>query len=146
MQFHIAYQHSVDGITADQLKRLRSEWVDTPSPEVNLKSLQNMNAVTLAVDKNTDEVIGLVCGFSDHTLILYVWDLEVIPEYRGHGIEQEMLRAFLDEFGDLYQVNAHPILENFHLFESLGFKAYSYREAIPLTIINRALQGGKITS
>lgn len=140
MQFHIDYKHSVDGITADQLKHVRSEWVHTPSPEINLRSMQNMSAITLALDKDTDEVVGYVCGFTDHTLILYIWDLEVIPDYRGHGVEQEILQAFLDAYGGLYQVNAHPCLENFDLFEGVGFKAYSYREAIPVTIMNMALQ------
>ena len=68
MQSHIQYQHSIDGITADQLKGIRSEWKPSPNSETNLRSMQRMSAVTLAVNEAV-QVVGYVCGLTDHTTV-----------------------------------------------------------------------------
>ena len=48
-----------------------------------------------------------------------------------------MLQAFMAQYGSVYQVNAHPDIANYHLFERVGFEAYSHRDAIPVTMVNR---------
>jgi len=67
-----------------------------------------MNAGLLARDEETDDVVGFVCGMTDQVLILYIWDLEVMPDYKEQGVEDELLAHLLDRYSDLYQINANP--------------------------------------
>jgi len=103
----VRYTDSLEGVTADMLAGLHVGWPKPPSPATHLKSLRNMNAVMLAIDDETGRVVGFVSGMTDETLILFIWDIEVRPEYQGKGIGSELLRRLLDTCGDLYQVNLH---------------------------------------
>ena len=85
----IQYTTSLQGVRAEQLEGLHVGWPKPPSAATTLKSLSNMNAVVLAIDPETDQVIGFICGMTDETLILYVWDLEVLEVWRGQGGEAE---------------------------------------------------------
>ncbi len=138
----IRYTDSVEGITAEQLEGLRGEWVNPPSAATTLKSLQHMNAVVLAMDEATDRVIGFVCGMTDETLILYVWDSDVLPGHRGQGIEKALLGRLLGRFGDIYQVNANPHQAIRPVFEELGFVAYAPADAVAVTKMDYDLQKG----
>ena len=137
---NITYTYSLDGITADQVAGLRAEWVTPPSPEVNLRSLRNMNAVVLAVDEDAGQVVGFVCGMTDDMLILYVWDEEVLPAHRGTGIRGEIYRRFLDRYGEIYQINANPSADRRALFEQLGFVPYHPDDAVAMTRMRMDLQ------
>ena len=107
---------------AEQLADLHVGWPNPPSPETFLRSLRNMNAVVLAIDPTTDKVVGFVCGMTDKTLILYIWDHEVLPGYKG--IEEELLRRRLDQSGDIYQINTITFPDKHEIFEKQGFAAY----------------------
>ena len=138
----IRYTTSLEGVRAEQLEGLHVGWPKPPSPATFLKSLRNMNAVVLAIDAEAGRVIGFVCGMTDETLILYVWDSEVLAAYRGAGIEQELLRRLLEAYGDIYQVNAHPQKDSRGLFAELGFTAYHADDALAMTKMNYDWQDG----
>lgn len=119
----IRYLDSVQSVRPEQLEELRADWPRPPSAATALESLRNMNAVILALDEEADRIAGFVCGMTDHTLILYIWDVEVLPRYRGQHLEREMLRRLLDTH-EMYQVNTICIPEHRATFEQLGFRTY----------------------
>lgn len=136
------YRQSAEGITSHQLRRLHVDWPNPPLPETFLKSLSNMNAVVLAIDADTNDVIGFVCGMTDQVLILYIWDLEVLPEYQGQGIEDALLSHILDRYGDLYQINAnpHPAIQTY--FTSAEFVGVGEASCQPMTRMDISRQHG----
>ena len=136
----VMFIDSTDGIQADQLRGLPAGWPNPPSPETNLKSLQGRDAVVLAVEE-TGQVAGYVCGLSDDVLILYVWTVEVLPEYRGE-LEKELLLRLLDRYGGIYQVNAHPDDSHRSVFEELGLVAYRPEQAVAMTRMDMTAQDG----
>ena len=138
MQLNIGSHH----LTASQLDRLRRAWVHPTPGKVTLRSLQNMDVVVTATDGATGEVIGYICGFTDRTLIGYIWDVEVLPSHHGQGIERTLVERFVAECGDIYQINAHPSIEAASIFEAAGFTSYRARDAVPMTIQNFAKQAG----
>ncbi|MHC4716241.1 MAG: GNAT family N-acetyltransferase [Planctomycetota bacterium] len=117
----IRYTDSLEGIRPEDLEGLHRGWPKPPSPATHLKSLRNMNAVMLAVEEDTGRVIGFVCGMTDETLILYVWDAEVRPEYHEQGVREELLRRLLAARGGLYQVNAVINGWDWPFWKQLGF-------------------------
>jgi ribosomal protein S18 acetylase RimI-like enzyme len=137
----IRFHYSTNGIEDVQLRRLRAEWLNPPSTKTFLASLKNM-AVVLALDEESGDVVGFACGLTDHTLILYIWDIEVVPEQRGLGLERDILRRFIEKFGQLYQVNCHPGIQAKSWFEDLGFRPYTATEAVAMTLMRHAWQDG----
>lgn len=131
----ISYHHGTDGIAAHRLRLLRSDWRLRPAPETTLASLRAMRAVVLAVDGTTPDgdVVGFVCALGDGVLVLYVWDLEVLPAYRGLRVEDELLRRLLAQHGGIYQVNAHPALPQRGIFAAQSFVPYGAEQAQAMT-------------
>ena len=138
----LQYTPSLAGITAANLAGLPHGWPKPPSGETVLKSLNVMNARMLAVDKSTGQVVGYACGMTDGVLILYVWDVELRPEYSGRGIEREMLHRLFQTVGDIYQINANPDERGRPVFEGLGFVALRRDQACAMTRMRMDCQDG----
>jgi ribosomal protein S18 acetylase RimI-like enzyme len=140
----IHYTTSLDGIQPQQLEGLHGAWPNPPSPETFLQSLRAMNAVVLALDSHTGQIVGFICGMTDRMLVLYIWDHEVLPEYQGRGIEDELIRRMLAEYGDLYQVNTITMPDARPLFERHGFAAYDPQSnGVALTRMRMEKQAGQ---
>ncbi len=138
----LTYTESAAGITEAQFKNLPCGWPKSPSAKTVLKSLKAMNARILAIDASTGQVAGYACGMTDGVLILYVWDVEVPPEYAGQGVELELLRRLIEVVGDIYQINANPDDRLRPIFQQLGFVAYRSDQATAMTKMRMDLQDG----
>ncbi len=101
----IVYVDQVEGITADQLDGFFVGWPNPPSPETHLRLLTNSDHVVLAVDDAFSKVIGFVNAVSDHVLSAYIPLLEVLPDYQGRGIGQELIRQMLEKLKGLYMID-----------------------------------------
>lgn len=127
------YKHSVDNTEPHQLRRLHADWPNPPSPERFHTSLSNMNAVVIAIDEDTGDVVGFICGMTDNVMILYIWDLEVLAEYRELGVEGMLLDLLLEKYGHLYQVNANPHPGILSVFSEAGFTVLTESQCLPVT-------------
>ena len=83
-----------------------------------------------------------MCGLSDEVLILYIWDIQVLPDYQDQGIERELLRGLLERFDDIYQVNAHPDGRYQDLLLELGLVSYADDQAPAMTRMRLEIQDG----
>ena len=137
---HIRYTDSLTGITPEHLQGLHVGWPNPPTPATHLKSLSNMNARTFAIDENTGQVIGFVCGMTDSTLILYIWDIEVLPDYQGQGIEDQLLARLLEGYTDIYQINVVTLPERAQLFMAAGFA--THLQCVGMTRMHMSMQDG----
>jgi ribosomal protein S18 acetylase RimI-like enzyme len=99
------YLTSADTFTADQLHGFFVGWPNPPSPETQLDILRRSDAVVLAIDDETGNVVGFINALSDGVLSAFIPLLEVLPAYQGRGIGSELVRRMLALLGDLYAVD-----------------------------------------
>ncbi len=101
-----AYRDDADEITADHLRGgFFGGWPNPPFPETHLRLLRGSDAVGLAIDEATDQVVGYITALSDEVLFAYISSLEVLPAYQGRGIGTELTRRMLGRLHELYAVD-----------------------------------------
>ena len=137
----IRYTDLLVGVTEKDLEGLHVGWPKPPSPATHLKSLRNMNAIMLAIDEDTGDVVGFISGMTDETLILFIWDLEVRTQYQHKGIGSELLRRLLDAHGDVYQVNLNTNAKTRPFYERFGFVTHETL-VVGMTKMRMDLQDG----
>ena len=60
---------ATEPITPEQLKGFFVGWPAPPTPETHLRLLQQSDAVVLAVDDATQQVVGFITAISDGVLL-----------------------------------------------------------------------------
>ena len=81
------------------------DWLRQPTPEAHLDILHRSANVIVAIDQESDRVVGFVTAISDGVLSAYISLLEVLPEYQGRGIGSELMRRLLEQLKGLYMVD-----------------------------------------
>ncbi|CEG27087.1 GNAT family N-acetyltransferase [Bacillus sp. B-jedd] len=130
------YTHTLEEITADMLNGFFVGWPNPPSPETHLKLLQNSSHIVLAVEG--EQVIGFITAISDGVLSAYIPLLEVLPEYQGKGIGQELVSKMLEHLRGIYMIDLCcdddlvPYYEKFGMFKANGmlFRNYDRQSGI----------------
>ena len=131
----ITYKYSIDGIEPRQVEGFFVGWPNPPSPETHLRILKNSTEAVLAIDDDTDAVVGFVTAVSDGVLAAYIPLLEVLPAYKGRGIGQELMRRMLDRLKTVYMVDLmfytklQPFYERFGMTPATGMmiRRYEYQ-------------------
>ncbi len=101
----IRYSTSLDDITADMLSGFFAGWPNPPTPETHFRILQNSRFVVLAIDEDSNRVVGFINAVSDGILSAYLPLLEVLPDHQGHGIGKELVKQMLKQCEGLYMVD-----------------------------------------
>ena len=115
------YQNGLEGITADALSGGFFEgWPDPPDPEAHLRILSGSSNVVLAIAEKS-QVVGFITAISDGVSCAYIPYLEVLPEYRGHGIGKELVRLMLTHLNNLYMIDLCCDDRVVNFYESFGF-------------------------
>lgn len=99
------YKNELDGITSDMLKGFFVDWPNPPNPETHLKLLKNSSKVLIAVDSESNQVVGFITAISDGVLSAYIPLLEVLPAYKNKGIGKELVNQMLKELDDIYMID-----------------------------------------
>ncbi len=134
----IEYQHSAEDITPAQLNGFFVGWPNPPTPDVHLRLLRNSDAVMLAVDTETRQVVGFITAITDGVLAAYIPFLEVLPAYQHQGIGQTLVRRMLERLQDLYMIDLLCDTDIQSFYEPLGM----YR-AVGMCARNFARQSGQ---
>ena len=128
----ISYQTHLEGITIDRLRGFFVGWPSPPLPETHLRLLQQSYRVVVAVDSETEYVVGFINAVSDGVLSAYVPLLEVLPEYQMQGIGGELVRCLLKLLDNLYMIDLtcdrrlQKFYERFGMKPSTGMTARNY--------------------
>ncbi len=102
----LRYTDDVTAVTAAQLDgAFWVGWPDPPSPSDHLRILLGSYRVWLAIDDETNKVVGFINAVSDGVLSAYIPLLEVLAPYQGQGIGSELTRRMLTSLGHLYQID-----------------------------------------
>lgn len=131
----IKYVYTSKGIEPGRIEGFFEGWPNPPSPETHLRILRNSAEVVLAIDENTDAVVGFITAVSDEVLAAYIPLLEVLPGYRRRGIGQELLKRMLSRLSKLYMVDLvcdermQPFYEHVGMKRAVGMtmRRYEYQ-------------------
>ena len=103
---------------------------------MHLAMLRGSEAVVLAIDEATGQVVGFVNAVGDGVLAAYVPCLEVLPAWQRRGIGSELVRRLLDGLSPRYMVDLVCDEDVEPFYQRLGFMPYRAmirrdRQAIP---------------
>ncbi|HEX5148207.1 MAG TPA: GNAT family N-acetyltransferase [Candidatus Limnocylindrales bacterium] len=108
-------------LTADRLRGGFFEgWPNPPSPERHLTHLRGAEAVVIAADPETGDVVGFVTAVGDGGFVAFIPLLEVLPAWRGQGIGRELVRRMLDRLRDRYAIDLVCDEDLVAFYEALG--------------------------
>jgi len=112
----VEYTESLDGITADKLKGFFVGWKSPHSPQKHLSILKRSAHVILALDPDSQRVIGFVTALSDGTQSAFIPLLEVLPDYQRRGIGIELMKRLLKKINAIpaIDVTCDPQLQGFY--------------------------------
>ena len=118
----IRYLNTADGIRPSQLEGFFEGWPSPPTPETHVAIMSGSYRVVLALDEDSDAVVGFITAVSDGVLAAYIPFLEILPSYRRRGIGRELVTRMQQELGELYMVDlvCDEALESFYV--SLGMQ------------------------
>ncbi len=132
----IVYQETLERITPDQLQGFFQGWPNPPSPEAHLRLLRGSEHLVLALDSETNNVIGFVTAISDGVLSAYIPLLEVLPDYQQHGIGTELMQRVLARLSSMYMIDlvCDPDLQAY-------YERFGMQPASAMIIRKRQFQG-----
>lgn len=129
----IRYTDSLTNISAAQLAGgFFVGWPNPPDSVNHLRILQGSYKVWLAMDDETDEVVGFMTAISDGLLAAFIPLLEVLPAYQGQGIGSELTRRMLQSLAHLYSVDllcdadVQPFYERLGMYRAQGMLIRNY--------------------
>ncbi len=122
----IQYTSDMTKINAGQLAGFFAGWPNPPSPETHVRILNNSTYAVVAIDEQTEMVVGFITAISDNVLASYIPLLEVIPEYQKRGIGKQLVIAMLELLKDHYMIdlicmeNIQPFYAKFRMSKASG--------------------------
>ncbi|MDJ0688369.1 MAG: GNAT family N-acetyltransferase [Xenococcaceae cyanobacterium MO_188.B32] len=118
----IRYIYSADNIKPEQLKGFCVNGQHPLSQKTHLKLLLNSDEIVLAIDDETDKVVGFITAVTDKIISAYIPLLEVLPDYQNKGIGNELMRIMLTRLQQFYMVDllCDSKLQSF--YEKLGMQ------------------------
>jgi len=116
----LEYKNNLDRITQEMLEGFFVGWPNPPSKQKHLEILQGSSHVWLAIDRESDKVVGFINAISDGILSAYIPLLEVVPEYQKQGVGKELARRMLQSLEQFYMVDLLCDVELQEFYGSLG--------------------------
>jgi ribosomal protein S18 acetylase RimI-like enzyme len=112
----IQYSDSTAKLNPDMLKGFFVGWRKPHTPETHLQILQRSDFVELALETQTNRVVGFCNVLSDGIQTAFISMLEVLPEYQGQGIGSELMRRMLKRLEHIPAVDltCDPELQSFY--------------------------------
>ena len=123
MPASIRYTDSLAGIEPRNLQGFFVDWPHPPSAERHLRLLAGSDAIALAIDTATGQVVGFVTALTDGELSGFIPLLEVLPAYQGDGIGKALITRMLERLGPLPNVDLLCDPDMVSYYEQFGMMA-----------------------
>ncbi|SEW22459.1 Acetyltransferase (GNAT) domain-containing protein [Ruminococcaceae bacterium KH2T8] len=101
-------------------------WISyTQDPEALRKGYENSLLILGAYDG--DELAGIIRVVGDGQTIVFVQDILVLPKYQRQGIGSQLLKAVLDRFSHVRQIElvTDNTEKTIAFYRSMGFREFS---------------------
>ena len=128
----VRYVDSLDGISENYLTGFFVGWPNPASPETHLALLLGSDIVLLAIDEESERVVGYVTALTDNVMNAHITFLEVLPDWQHQGIGSELVRRMLEKLSHLYAVslgcdkNLQPFYTHFEFKPALAMSIWRY--------------------
>jgi len=112
----IEFRSSAGGVTAEQLRGFFVGWRYPRTPDEHLGILDRSDLVELAIDAESDRVVGFATALTDGMQAAFIPLLEVLPDHRGRRIGTELMRRVLARLESIPAVDltCNPDLQPFY--------------------------------
>ena len=122
MSANLSYRTHADNLKPEQLNGFFVDWPNPPTLETHLRLLQNSAEVVLALDQDTNQVVGFISAITDGVLTAYIPLLEVLPAYQRRGIGHELMRRMLARLDKFYMIDLLCDAPLQPFYETVGMK------------------------
>ncbi len=128
----ISYQSNLNNINQDMLEGFFVGWKKPISKKNHFQILQNSQYKVLAIDNETQKVIGFINALSDKTHFAFIPMLEVLPEYQNQGIGTKLMEILLNELKPITNIDLtcdqplQSFYKRFKMLESHGMVIRKY--------------------
>ncbi|NQT60504.1 MAG: GNAT family N-acetyltransferase [Bacteroidetes bacterium] len=128
----ILYKTDLVGIATEQLKNFFVGWKEPLLPEDHMQILQNSYRFVLAIDIETNMVVGFINALSDKIQFAFIPMLEVLPDYQNKGIGTKLMEILLSKLVhiDCIDLTCDPekqsFYERFNMLKSHGMVIRRY--------------------
>lgn len=100
----IRYTGNLEEISAQQLQGFFVGWANPFPPETHLQMLTGSDLAQVALDTESDRVVGFVAALTDGVQGAFITLLEVLPDYQGHGIGQALMTQMLQRLNHIQTI------------------------------------------
>lgn len=120
----ITYSNDISKLEEYEISGFFVGWPNPPSETTHKKILRKSQYIWLAVEDR--KVVGFINAISDETLSAYIPLLEVLPEYKGHGIGSKLVEFMFDSLKDHYMIDivcdddVVPFYNRFNMHQTNG--------------------------
>lgn len=128
----IKYTNEVDNLSEACLEGFFVGWPNPPSPQKHKEILLKSDYVWLAIDEDTNHVVGFMTALSDQILSAYIPLLEVLPNYQGQGIGSQLTQLMFKDLEHLYMIDLlcdediMPFYDHLNMFRAKGMCLRNY--------------------
>ncbi|WP_332838548.1 GNAT family N-acetyltransferase [Lysinibacillus fusiformis] len=133
----LIYKNNLEDISSDMLKGFFVDWPHPPSPETHLKLMENSSKVVVALNEQSNQIVGFITAISDGVLSAYIPFLEVLPAYKSKGIGKELINRMLIELQHIYMIDLCCDDDLVPLYEKFGMMKFN-----GMLIRNYSMQSG----
>jgi ribosomal protein S18 acetylase RimI-like enzyme len=116
------YVASLDGIAPEQLQGFFVGWQHPFPPEEHRRMLAGSDRVELAIDEETNQVVGFIAALTDGVQGAFITLLEVLPAYQGQGIGQALMERMLEQLRDIQTIELMCDADLVPFYERFGMK------------------------
>jgi len=112
----IRYSDSIAGVTPDMLKGFFQGWKKPRTPEEHLEILRHSTCIVLAIDADTNRVVGRITALTDRVQAAFIPLLEVLPEYQHQGVGSELVKRMLGKLKGIpcIDLTCYPEMQKFY--------------------------------
>jgi ribosomal protein S18 acetylase RimI-like enzyme len=121
----IRYADELTGIEAQHLRGFFVGWPRPLSPDDHLRLLAGSDRVVLAIDTDTERVVGFVTALTDGVLTGFIPLLEVLPAYQGQGIGRALMSRMLDRLQALPNIDLMCDPDIVPFYERFGMRPWT---------------------
>ena len=103
-------------ITEEHLKGYFKDWKYPLTPKEHIDTLKGSTHFIVAIDDDTNNVVGFVTALSDGINSGFIPLLEVLPPYKGRGIGTKLMQKILLKLKDIPNIDltCDPDLQPFY--------------------------------